>query len=76
MFQRLSADTVPSLHAPLSPLTSVKLVLKQVILVLKVGVGIKITCVCDNKHNTMKHSVSEFELCKRGEYSAVFFDLH
>ena len=39
---------LPSSYAPLSPLSSVKLVLKQVILVLKVGVGVKITYITWN----------------------------
>ena len=39
VYQRL----VPSVYTPLCPLTSVELVFKQVILVLKVGVGVKIT---------------------------------
>ena len=34
---------VPSFYTPLCPLTGVELVFKQVILVLKVGVGVKIT---------------------------------
>ena len=36
---------LPSFNVPLCPLPSVKLVFKQIILVLKVGVGVKVTCI-------------------------------